>query len=301
MGQRHSGRWWNALLVLSVATGLTACAQVRGVKENPPRVQDRTRTIHLPATVSLPAEADQPRAGSGQKGGFKIDLAGAVRRAVEREIVQRGLFSIVPATTPADADLMLSVTNYGVGETQAGTYYASLDVTATLLQGDKSALWTNRKTVWTSDRYKAGERTPLGPPDTSTVLQAGLDRASARVATELFEDFDSLRAAAPSNSGETSPRSSSEPEKPRTRVLEKAFLGKLSYHVETLAKDANCQGPDGQRPAAALIGKAPGLEVYSIGCADKEAMLVRCEYQFCSIISDSALAASVHDQSQPVP
>ena len=57
-------------------------------------------------------------------------------------------------------------------------------------------------------------------------------------------------------------------------------IGLLEYEAEKLAMTSGCQGSDGVRPTASLIERSSTLEVYKIGCVNKE-LKVRCEYHKC--------------------
>jgi hypothetical protein len=81
-----------------------------------------------------------------------------------------------------------------------------------------------------------------------------------------------------------SPEPSPEPPKPvKAAARVPAGQGIHSYEVESQAIAAGCTAADGLRPEAVLIQQTDTLELYDIACRSQH-MMVRCEYQVCSLL-----------------
>ena len=61
---------------------------------------------------------------------------------------------------------------------------------------------------------------------------------------------------------------------------EQKKMGQYSYNVEKMAKQRGCNLTGG----AALLSKSGPIELYQVGCLESDSIVVRCEYQNCSVL-----------------
>lgn len=59
--------------------------------------------------------------------------------------------------------------------------------------------------------------------------------------------------------------------------------GEFEHHAEEVAKSAGCKTDSGERPPATLVERAPGLQVYEVGCRAAK-LTVRCEAGLCRAV-----------------
>lgn len=111
------------------------------------------------------------------------------------------------------------------------------------------------------------------------VFSAMTDKQVAAIADAITKDLVSGSAA--SRPAAALPIASNAPEAaPASPHGSARPIGQESHQVERMLEVKACNAA----PVAALVGKGPGQETYSIACTNGETLAVRCEFGACRVL-----------------
>jgi hypothetical protein len=175
----------SAASLLAIALALTGCAGAPKVGMSKD-TREHTKSIRMVSSVQMPSEmffhgmaqscaaamgagvlgaVACPKASKEPKeqiletmGTNNISLPEIVRTEFQKAVTSRGLFAVVESDQPADADLILAVNVYGLGQTQGFSklLYPLLNVSATLKKADGTIAWQNTDFVLPQNSANTG-------------------------------------------------------------------------------------------------------------------------------------------------
>jgi hypothetical protein len=175
----------SAAFPVALALALSGCVGAPAVKISKNDLE-RVRTIRILPSVQMPAEmffhgkaqSCAIAVGSGALGAaacpkaskepkeeildtmkaHDIWLADIVRTEFQKTVTSRGLFTVAADAQVADAELILAVNVYGLGQTQgfSSLLYPVLNVSATLRKPDGTVAWQNTDFVTPQNAANTG-------------------------------------------------------------------------------------------------------------------------------------------------